>query len=99
MPGHLEAPAFLCPLILSFRESYLAETRFPIYRGRLLAGFRPEHHLKKAKIVHLAHVLRFSWLHNTAVEPQPAGESGRERRTEDMSAQENKALTRRSWEI
>ena len=28
MPGLLEAPAFLCPLILSFRESYLAEAHF-----------------------------------------------------------------------
>ena len=34
--------------------------------------------------MHLAHVLQFAWLHNTAVEPQPAGESGRERRTEYM---------------
>jgi len=44
-------------------------------------------------------VLSFAWLHNIGVEPQPAGGSGRERRNEYMSAQENKALARRSWEI
>jgi predicted ester cyclase len=32
------------------------------------------------------------------MEPQPAGESGRERRTEDMSEQENKAVVRREME-
>ncbi len=29
MPGLLAAPAFLCPLILSFRESHLAEAWLP----------------------------------------------------------------------
>src|SRR5215212_10222237 len=96
--GCMVVPAFYALLPLSFRERYLAETRLPRYKGRLLAGVRPEHPLKKVKIVHLAHVLRFSWLHNTAVEPQPAGESGRERRTENMSAEENKAVVRREME-
>ena len=32
MPGLLEAPAFLCPLILSFLESNLPETRSPTPR-------------------------------------------------------------------
>src|SRR5215211_5421794 len=67
------------------------------YRGRLLSGSRHKH-LMKTKIVHLAHVLSFAWLHNTAVELQPAGESGRERRTEYMSAEENKAVVRREME-
>jgi len=36
MPGPLEAPAFLCPLILSFRESNVPEAQFP---RRTLLGF------------------------------------------------------------
>ena len=43
MPGLLEAPAFLCPLILSFRASNLAEAWLPrrtllgssVHRGSL----------------------------------------------------------------
>jgi steroid delta-isomerase-like uncharacterized protein len=85
----------------------ISEARFPkmsllgcsVDRGKLLSNSRHKHPIEKAKIVHLAHALGFAWLHYTAVEPQPAGESGRERRTEYMSAQENKALARRSWEI
>jgi hypothetical protein len=33
--------------------------------------------MEKAKMVHLAHVLGFPWVHYTAVERQPAGEGGR----------------------
>ena len=50
------------------------------YEGRLLSGSRPKHPLEKAKIVHLAHVLGFARIHYSAVERQPTGDSGRERR-------------------
>src|SRR5215211_9408793 len=79
-----------------FREYFKSETGFP---RSPISGSPLAEKVEKAKIVHLAHVLQFAWLHNIGVEPQPAGESGRERRTEDMSAEENKALARRSWEI
>src|SRR5215204_6747975 len=50
------------------------------YRGRLLSDPRPKHPLEKAKIVHLAHVLSFAWLHNIALwshnPPGKAGEKG-----------------------
>ena len=49
-------------------------------------------------MVHLTHVLGFAWVHYTAVESQPAGESGRERRKSFMS-EENKALARRWADI
>jgi hypothetical protein len=47
-----------------------------VNRGRLLSGSRHKHLIKKAKIVHLAHVRGFAWVHYTAVKLQPAGESG-----------------------
>jgi hypothetical protein len=49
------------------------------HRSRLLSGPKRKHLPQKAKIVHLAHVLSFARIHYIAVEPQPAGESGREK--------------------
>jgi hypothetical protein len=49
-------------------------------RQATISGSRPKHPVEKAKIVHLAHVLGFARVHYLAVERQPAGDSGRERR-------------------
>src|SRR5215212_4335305 len=67
--------------VLSFRECNLAEARLPRYRGRLLSGFRPEHHLKKAKNSTFGSCAALLLAPQyTCVEPQPAGESGGRRR-------------------
>jgi len=69
-----------------------------VNRGRLLSGFRLKHLMQKAKIGHLTHVLGFARLHYySSVEPQPVGESGRERKTFPVS-EENKALLRRFYD-
>jgi len=63
---------------------YTGQARFPritlvgrsVNRDRLLSGTRHKHLIEKAKIVHLAHVQGFAWVHYTAVKLQPAAESG-----------------------
>jgi steroid delta-isomerase-like uncharacterized protein len=69
-----------------------------VNRGKIFSGSRHKHLVEQAKIVLSAHVLGLAWVHYTAVELQPAGESGRERRIFPMS-EENKELARRSWEM
>jgi hypothetical protein len=47
-----------------------------VNKGKLFADSRHKHLIEKAKIVHLAHVLSFAWVHHTGVKRHPAGESG-----------------------
>src|SRR5215217_9199271 len=60
-----------------FREYFMSETGFPRIG---ISGSPLAEKVEKAKIVHLAHVLQFAWLHNIALwshnPPGKAGEKG-----------------------